>query len=168
MQLPKTIHPDLLVAQELVYSLIGLTYDKLVQEEESKAYGACVFRMHNSTILFRAAKITPTKIGQFVTLWKRIGGGPIMPFDASDLFDKVIISVRQGQRLGQFVFPKSVLCQQGIISKDAKGGKRAMRVYAPWDITDNQQAKRTQDWQRIYFFEIQPTLEIDQAKKLLV
>jgi hypothetical protein len=25
----------------------------------------------------------PTKVGQFVTLWKRLGRGPIQPFDLS-------------------------------------------------------------------------------------
>ncbi|OQA36315.1 MAG: MepB protein [Candidatus Dependentiae bacterium ADurb.Bin331] len=37
-----------------------------------------------------------------------------------------------------------------------------MRVYPPWDIPESQQAKKTQAWQLIYFFEIKPA--IDSAK----
>jgi len=48
------------------------------------------------------------------------------------------------------------LYEKGIISKDGQGGKRAMRIYPAWDVTDNPQAKRTQAWQLNYFFEIKP------------
>src|SRR5579871_4709285 len=98
------IHPDLLIAQEHVYTSHGLALSNFVQEKESQEYGACTFDMNNYKIVFRVAKITPTKTGQFVTLWKRIGNGPIMPFDMNDSFDNVIISIRQNQRLGQFIF----------------------------------------------------------------
>lgn len=66
-------------------------------------------------------------------------------------------------KIGQFVFPKTVLHEKGILSKDGKRGKRAMRVYPPWDRTDNQQAKNTQKWQILYFFEINPNTSIDTS-----
>jgi len=165
MKLGNIIHPDFLAAQKLAYEPNELICNAIIQETESQEYGACTFEMNNKTIKFRVAKITPTKIGQFVTFWKRIGSGPIMPYDLNDVFDLLVVSVRNAQHFGQFVFPKDVLQQKGLVSKDEKDGKRAMRVYPPWDIADNSQAKKTQAWQLLYFFEIQPNVDNAKIKK---
>jgi hypothetical protein len=157
------VHPDLLAAQKFAYEPHGLSIDKLKREAESQEYGAFELEMNNLRIKFRVAKITPTKIGQFVTLWKRIGMGPIQPYDREDPVDLFVVSVRRGERFGQFVFPKEVLCEKDIVSKEGKGGKRAMRVYPPWDIPDNRQAEKTQKWQLLYFFEIRPNQSVDTA-----
>ena len=154
------LHPDFIATQKLAYDPLGLQYSDLVQEIESQEYGACAFKLNDSLIRFRVAKITPTKIGQFVTFWKRIDNGPIMPFDMSDSFDFLVVSVRTNNHFGQFIFPKNILWQNGLISKEGKGGKRAMRVYPPWDKADNPQAKKTQAWQINYFCEIEPTLDV--------
>ncbi|EKD72557.1 MAG: hypothetical protein ACD_45C00643G0006, partial [uncultured bacterium] len=61
-------------------------------------------------------KITPTKVGQFVTLWKRINNGPIQPYDVSDPVDFFIVSARKDDCFGQFIFPKSVLRDQAVLS----------------------------------------------------
>lgn len=156
-----SMHSDLIVAQERAYSSSGFVIQDLKQEVESQEYSACDFVMNNKNIKFRVARITPTKIGQFVTLWKRIGNGPIMPFDLSDPIDLFVVSVRRGDHLGQFVFPKTVLYEKGFVSKDGIGGKRAMRVYPPWDVTDSKQAGQTQAWQLKYFFEIFADKQID-------
>lgn len=137
-----------------IYDLLGWKCENIKEDTESKEYGACSFEVNGKKIIFRMGKITPTKIGQFVTFWKRIGKGPIMPYDVSDDFDFLVISVCDKNRYGQFVFPKDVLYEKGIISKNGLGGKRAMRIYPVWDITDNPQAMRTQAWQIKYFFEI--------------
>jgi hypothetical protein len=163
------MHPDLLIAQEHVYDKCGYTYTTPLKETESAEYSACNFKLHGLKIKFRNARITPTKIGQFVTLWKRKGDGPIQPFDSSDPIDLFIVSVRSGKHLGQFIFPKSVLTYQGILSTKKKEGKRAMRVYPPWDITTSKQAQKTQQWQLEYFLEIPPKKAVDLvlAKKLI-
>lgn len=124
----------------------GIVYDR-----ESTEYGAAAFVFNNQRILFRIAKTTPTKVGQFVTIWKRIANGPIQPFDESDPFDFLIVRVQSGNQAGQFVFPKKILSEKKIISKNNVGGKRAMRVYAPWVTTHNKQATQTQKWQINYF-----------------
>lgn len=90
-----------------------------------------------------------------------------MPYDMADPIDFFIISVRNTTSLGQFIFPMNVLHKHGFISKDGIGGKRAMRLYAPWDITDNHQAKKTQSWQLKYFLEITPKFAIATARTLL-
>jgi hypothetical protein len=166
----ESIYPDLIAAQKLAYEPSGLMMDHFAIEEESEEYAASEFTMNHRSIKFRVAKITPTKIGQFVTLWKRIGSGPIQPFDMSDPFDLFVISVRTPEYFGQFVFPKLVLYEKGIVSKDGKGGKRAIRVYPPWDITDNKQAIETQKWQLSYFFEIplNAQTEVSRIQKLFL
>lgn len=37
--------------------------------------------------------------------------------------------------LGLFIFPKEALIKHGIFSVKSKGGKRAIRVYPPWDLS---------------------------------
>lgn len=161
------IHPDLVVAQKFAYEPHGLTYKNFIQEAESQEYGACTFEINNRFVIFRAAKITPTKIGQFVTLWKRCKTGIIVPYDMADRVDLFVISVRNVEKLGQFVFPKAVLHEKGFVSKEGKNGKLAMRVYPSWDAPDNRQAQKTQEWQLCHFFEInQQECDIFRINKL--
>ena len=168
MARPNTIHPDLLATQELIYKPCGFKCSEPLREIESREYGAYEFDLNGFSIRFRVAKITPTKIGQFVTLWKRMEDGPIEPYDASDPLDFFVISTRKDNHFGQFVFPKSALCEQGVISKDKKGGKRAIRVYPPWDKTTNRQAQHTQKWQMAYFLEIPLNRPIDCARSQML
>ncbi len=155
------MHLDLLAAKGLIYEQSGLVISDYKEELESKEYGAVDFKLNNLRVKFRAGKITPTKAGLFVTLWKRIGSGPILPYDIEDPFDLVVISVRSSQYFGQFVFPKNVLQEKGIISKEGKGGKRAMRIYPPWDTVDSKQAKKTKEWQGLYFLQIDKKTFVD-------
>ena len=145
---------DFFETQKYIYDPLGWKCENIKEDSESKEYGACSFVMNGKKIIFRIGKITPTKVGQFVTFWKRIGKSPIMPYDVSDNFDFLVVSVCDKNRYGQFVFPKDVLYEKGIVSKNSLGGKRAMRIYPIWDVADNVQAKRTQAWQMKYFFEI--------------
>jgi len=165
IQFPQHLHSDLLASNQLAYEPSGLVCtSKPVKEAESEEYGAFVFELSNRRIKFRVAKITPTKNGQFVTLWKRIGSGPIMPYDISDPVDLFVVSVRDGERFGQFVFPKAVLCAKGVLSKAGKGGKRAIRVYPPWVQAQSQQAKTSQTWQLKHFLNIPRNSKVDQDR----
>ncbi len=159
---------DLLTIQSLVYTPCGFNFSSPLVERESSEYGACTFTLNGVSILFRVAKITPIKIGQFVTLWKRIGRSPIQPFDLSDSVDYFVVSVEKENFLGQFVFPKSVLYEKGIVSKNGKGGKRAIRVYPPWDNAISTQAKKTQKWQLEYFLETPKHQPVDHLKARLL
>jgi len=105
------------------------------------------------TVSFKA-KITPKKIGQFVSIWKRIGNGPTLPHDVTDNFYYLVVQVEKDNHRGQFVFPKEVLVQKEYVSQHGKGGKRGMRVYPPWDTVDNPQAQKTQTWQLLYFVKL--------------
>lgn len=167
---PKSIPPDLLLAMELVYDLADLKCTQPQPEAESAEYSAYRFQLNGKNICYREAKITPTKTGQFVTLWKR---NPVLktiePFDASDEIDYVTISIRKQELFGQFIFPKSVLLSKGIFSTATKEGIRATRVYPPWDETTSRQAQKTQQWQLDYFYEIpvnQP-IDLNRVRNLL-
>jgi hypothetical protein len=162
------IHSDLHTIKELIYDSCGYECSIPIKEVEGAEYGAYTFEINALSVKFRVAKITPTKIGQFVTLWKRISKGPIQPFEYTDPIDLFIISTRKDNRFGQFVFPKSVLCEQGIISTNNKEGKRAIRVYPPWDETLSKQAQKTQKWQLDYFLEIpsDKPINMELLKKL--
>jgi len=154
--------------KELVYDLCGFESTNLTLENESQEYHACTFSINELNVLFRKAKITPTKTGQFVTLWKRIGSGPIQPFEDFDLIDLFVINVQKDNCFGQFVFPKEVLCDHGVVSTSSRKGKRAMRIYPPWDITTSIQARTTQKWQSKYFLkiEIDKSIDINRARTL--
>lgn len=160
------IPKDLLTAKELVYDLLNFDLTEPKPELESAEYSACRFQLNNKHICFREAKITPTKTGQFVTLWKRNSSKTIEPFDASDKIDFVIVSVRKNDVFGQFIFPQSVLLEKGIFSTPKKEGIRATRVYPPWDETTSKQAQKTQKWQLNYFVEINKSPDLTRAKNL--
>lgn len=123
-----------------------------VPEAEGAEYGACRAELHGQRLILRVAKTTPTKIGQFVTVWKRPHpDSEIAPLDEADPLDVVIIAVSDGARHGFFIFPCSVLLERGVMSRGGQGGKRALRVYPPWCALESAQALRTQRWQAGWF-----------------
>ena len=123
-----------------------------VPEAESADYGACRADLHGQRLVLRVAKTTPTKTGQFVTVWKRPHPeADIAPLDEADPVDVVIIAVADGAQHGLFIFPRSVLLERGVMSRASAGGKRALRVYPPWCAPASIQAQRTQRWQAQWF-----------------
>jgi hypothetical protein len=154
--------------KELLFNKCGFELSNIEIEKESSEYCAYRFEINTKKILFRQAKITPTKTGQFVTLWKRnIEKNVIEPFEISDAIDLFVVNVKTETQFGQFVFPKSILIEKGIVS-DKKEGKRAIRVYPKWDFTESKQAQKTQKWQLDYFLEISidGNLDINRVKLL--
>lgn len=95
---------DFAQSQKFVYQPAGLVCSAINIEPESKEYEACSFTINHQLISLRVSKITPTKIGQFLTFWKRLPSKIIAPFDVSDLVDFLIVSVRSWQYFGQFIF----------------------------------------------------------------
>jgi hypothetical protein len=117
-----TLHGDLLIIKELLYDKCGFDFIHPKIEVESIEYGACSFRLNENSIKHRVSKITPTKTGQFVTIWKRNISGVTAPFDDADDIDFFIITSRKGNSIGQFIFPKNVLVEKGVVSKHNKIG----------------------------------------------
>lgn len=164
-----SFHIDLKIAKELVYDKCGFDLTDPKLNTECVEYGACSFGLNGKTIEHRVSKITPTKTGQFVTIWKRNKDGITKPFDISDEIDYIIITAKSDDNFGQFIFPKSVLADNGIITRNGKEGKRGIRVYPPWDIAPNKQAEKTQHWQTKYFWAIKNhnSTDLNFTKKLL-
>ena len=158
---------EILEIKELVYDVCNFEFSNLIIDSESLEYKASSFKINSQQIIHRFSKITSTKIGQFVSIWKRNDKGITAPFDVLDNFDFIIITSKSGENLGQFVFPKSVLLEKGIISNNNTSGKRGIRVYPPWDIPTSKQAEKTQNWQIKYFYSInKDAFNIELAKQL--
>ncbi len=157
---------NLTLVKTEVYDKCALELSDLRIEQESKEYEACQFHLNGRRIISRTAKITPKKAGQFVTFWKRKGRGPIEPFCETDQLDYYVVNVRAENKFGQFVFPKSILINKGIISTARREGKRAFRVYPSWDKAKNKQAEKTQKWQLDFFFEINDEMDLTKIVEL--
>ncbi|MGC5743653.1 MepB family protein [Chryseobacterium sp. NFX27] len=154
---------------ELIFQPLGLKLLNVEEDTEAQEYSGCSFVLNHLNIKFRTAKITPTKTGQFVTIWKRNEKGETSPFDSKDLFDFYLISASTDSNRGIFIFPKEILIEKGILSHDKRIGKRGIRVYPGWDFTVNKQAKATQKWQVEYFLDLsQNTESYLQKTKLLL
>lgn len=149
-----------------LYKQCELEISDFTTEPESKEYAACQFTLNGSKVISRDAKITPKKQGQFVTFWKRKGNGPIEPYHETDTVDFFIVNVQAENKWGQFVFPKSILLQKGIISTAKKEGKRGFRVYPIWDVVTSKQAQQTQKWQVNYFYEISQNTDVKKVIEL--
>ena len=109
--------------------------------------------MNEPLEIIREAKITPKKVGQFVSIWKLNKEGVTEPHHINDAFEKLIIECKSENNSGRFIFPKSTLAEKGIVSTSEREGKRGIRVYPPWDKPQSKQAIKTQAWQ-VEFFEV--------------
>lgn len=118
---------------------------------EASEYKGFVITTKSGQLIFRLAKVTPKKVGQFVTLWKRNNDKITQPFDFTEPYTHYIIAIEEEQKRGYFLFSKQVLLEKGILSSTIKEGKRGFRIYPPWSETSNAQAKKTQAWQINYF-----------------
>ena len=152
--------------KSIIYDPCGFKISNLQQEQESQDYDACLFTINDKEVRCRTAKITPKKNGQFVTFWKREDNGPIEPFNESDAIDLFVVNVKTEHEFGQFVFPKNLLIQKGIISTVAKEGKRAFRVYPSWDSPQSKQSIKSQKWQLDYFYTINDSTDLAKVKQL--
>jgi len=160
------VNYNLNLIKNKVYNKCSFQISAYANEPESKEYNACRFKLNEQNIVCRNAKTTPKKNGQFVTFWKRNKNKITEPLHENDPFDFFVINVSNESKIGQFVFPKSILINKGIISTNYKFGKRGFRVYPIWDITNTKQAKKTQQWQLNYFYEIDLNMDFIKVKTL--
>ena len=150
----KTLYPNFEFFRSCILQYGGPDLQEISFDSESRAYEACEFLLNKRRIRFRAAKMTPKKSGQFVTIWKRNPeSGTTMPWEKSDAIDFALLFCDATHKKGFFLLPKSVLEKEGLITTVQKKGKRGFRIYAPWDIPTNAQAKKTKAWQLPFFTE---------------
>ncbi|MEG1022689.1 MAG: MepB family protein [Myroides sp.] len=140
--------------QQIELHLSHLTNKKIIDfaiDAECLEYSGYSFKLDDLKIKYRQAKVTPKKVGLFVTLWKRNNENKTEPFNVNDPFDFYIIATKQEDYSGFFIFPKDVLSEKGILTNSKKEGKRGFRVYPDWTKTENNQATKTKAWQVAYF-----------------
>ncbi|MBE8715176.1 MepB family protein [Sphingobacterium hungaricum] len=157
---------ELKLANAQLYAKLNLDLNNFKIQKESREYHAATFNLDDRKITYRTSKITPTKVGQFVTCWKRNSLGITVPFHQNDAFDFLIISCRNEGKFAQFIFSKSCLIEHAIVSNPNKKGKRGFRLYPIWDCPTNKQAVKTQKWQLPNFVQIHPTIEVNQFSHL--
>lgn len=139
--------------ENLVFKEVNLKISNVIEDKECQEYFGYNFQTEKLNFKFRKAKITPKKIGQFVTLWKRNSQNITEPFNETDAFDFYIIVTEEIEKFGFFLFPKNELIKRNIISTKLKEGKRGFRVYPSWTKTENKQAEKTQSWQTEFFID---------------
>jgi hypothetical protein len=158
------IHPEVSRAVQLLGELAGGTGAALA-ETDNADYGAAVVRLGARRLRLRVGRVTPTKVGLFVAVWRRSPTGSTEPFPADDT-DLLVIIAGEGSHAGLFLFPRSALARHGIGSVAGAGGKRGFRVYPPWSPTGNAQAVRTQAWQGAYFLNTGEGVDLDRMRAL--
>lgn len=161
MKKPNLSYPELEQISQLLFKPLGIETTNVVAQKVNENYSAHTFMINEYKVVFRAAKITPTKTGQFVALWNRNEAGISKPYSWSDNNDFYIIAARKYSNFGVFIFPKDILLQNRVLTDNLKEGKRGFRVYPIWDETTNKQAIRTQLWQTNYFFDLSDENKID-------
>ena len=119
----ETLNTNLIEVKTKIYDKLSLNISKVNNELEGIEYDACQFELNGMKIVSRSSKITPKKVGQFVTFWKRNQNKETEPYSENDQFDFYVINSKSGDRFGQFVFPKSELINKGFITSEKKDGK---------------------------------------------
>lgn len=154
--------------QDILFSTLGLTISNIQQDFECEDYFGFNFKLGNLQIKFRKAKITPTKTGQFVTLWRRnLISKETEPFSFEDKSNFYLILTETNENFGFFFFTKDSLIKNQILSSSSKGGKRGFRVYPDWDAPQNKQATKTQNWQSEFFIDFANINDIEKFKDIL-
>lgn len=159
---------DLKRIEDLIFKVKGHKIKNLTKDKESEEYFGYDFQIDSLNIKFRISKITPKKVGQFVTLWKRNAENQIEPFRSDAIFDFYIVVAKQKDKFGFFLFPENVLSQKQILTTNQKKGKLGFRVYPNWTKTQTNQAKNTQLWQTEYFVDLTNNnlSEIEKCKSI--
>jgi hypothetical protein len=156
---------------ECVFSPAGLTREDVRPDVDGLDYDGIEYTVSGLRIVGRFARITPTKNGAFVAVWRRAADGGTRPFEVADPFDAFTIAVREGASFGLFVFPKAALVGYGVVSAGRSGavpddgggdgtrlrtsiGKRGFRLYAPWVAPSSRQAERSQAQQAPHFLDL--------------
>ncbi|MCA0155259.1 MepB family protein [Tsukamurella sp. M9C] len=141
-------------ALEHVAAAKGARLRAVTAETQGSDYEACTADIDGALWRVRTARITPTKPGAFVAVWRRGPDGETEPFDAGDPTAGLLVLVPDGPRFGAFAFPGEVLCALGVYSSSSSAGKRGFRLYPAWSTGLNPQAERTRAAQAPYFEQV--------------
>lgn len=138
----------------------------LKKEAQNIDYEGATFQFKHHAYRTRMAKLTPKKKGYFVAVWEKAINGTNQAYRYDDSPDKLIVSVIDGEKCGQFIFPKQILLSKGILKNDKQKGKMAFRVYPSWVTNLNATATKTQLWQSDYFIDISLGFDVKKMKEM--
>ena len=147
------MNDSLILTKDIVKIITNESIQCVEEENQNKEYEGISFSIGHRTYRSRLAKRTPKKSGYFVAFWKKSTTGKNQAYQYDSSPDKLIISIIDGERKGQFIFPKEILLEKGILRSPTTKGKMGIRVYPSWETSLNKTALNTQNWQQPYFFE---------------
>ncbi|RWS44460.1 mep operon protein MepB [Bacillus mycoides] len=151
---------------EMIYRPNNLFITNQKEEKQNSEYAGGIFQLNNRSIRFRVSKITPNKIGQFVSFWEKNASMSNQAFSYDLAPNLLVITCIADNKLGQFIFPKEILLKEKILKTQNQKGKMAMRVYPMWDKPVSNQAKKSQLWQLHYFVDLSDAENVATDKLL--
>lgn len=135
-------------------------------ELQNEEYEGATFKLATLTYRSRLAKKTPNKKGYFVVFWEKENQNKNQAYSLKDSADKLIVTILDDQDKGQFIFPKQLLFDKGILKSEQTQGKMGIRVYPNWVVDLNKTAERTQQWQTDYFIDLSSDIDVSRLKEL--
>lgn len=127
---------------------------EVVAEDQGSDYESGRVKIDADTWRIRTARVTPTKPGAFVAVWRRAQDGNTEPFSSSDECEGLMVFVRDGSKFGVFTFSREHLVELGVVQSTRAPGKRGFRVYPSWCANLNEQATRAQRAQASAFADL--------------
>ncbi|MGL5853270.1 MAG: MepB family protein [Phycicoccus sp.] len=129
-----------------------------MEPEEQGGYESGLATIGGERWRVRTARVTPTKPGAFVAVWRRAGDGGTEPFPADDATHGLLVFVEDGiLRRGVFRFTAAHLRELGIVRSESHPGKRGFRLYPDWCSGLSRQAASTQAVQAPAFTRLSPS-----------
>lgn len=151
---------------KLIYQISQSSLENIMLEEQNKDYEGAVFSIDKHSFRSRKGKRTPKKQGYFVVFWEKDALDNNKAYDFVCAPDKLIITIFDEDKRGQFIFPKEVLAEKNILSTENKQGKMALRVYPDWLTSLNKIASMSQKWQLPYFINLSESYDSQLLKQL--
>lgn len=133
-------------------------------ELQNAEYEGFTANIANLSIRSRKAKRTPKKAGFFVAFWEKDNQGTNQAYSTLESPDKLIIQISEEAYSGQFIFPKKILQERGVLRTNTTSGKMAMRVYPNWCKDLNKTAQKTKNWQVPYFIDFSAKNYLEDLK----
>ncbi|MBO0424292.1 MepB family protein [Enterococcus plantarum] len=150
----------------IVQEISDIPLKDFKMEEQNKEYEGATFVLGNQSFRSRMAKLTPKKQGYFVVFWEKDEANKNKSYDFVSAPDKLIITIVDQDKRGQFVFPKEMLAEKRILRNGEHKGKMALRVYPDWVTGLSKTATRTQRWQSPFFIDLTTTHDLKRLEKL--
>ncbi|WP_113754672.1 MepB family protein [Priestia endophytica] len=156
------------LTKELLSYLGNYEITNIFEENQNHEYEGVLFNIVDNSYRSRLAKLTPKKKGYFVVFWEKDTSNQNQAYRYSESPDKIIVSVIDNQLKGQFIFPKSILMKQKVLSSDDSKGKMAIRVYPSWEKDLNNYAKKTQKWQTDFFIDLSENIDMKKLENVCI